>query len=96
MPSNRLGAKIALPVPTPPVMRVRIRQFQTPAASVLIAPALASAAGTAQSHAANWSALWTEDGGIANCRAMARRPKPFALSFLTSAARPLMVAGRPS
>jgi hypothetical protein len=38
------------------------------------------------------NALWTEEGGIFNSRAMARRPNPFALIFFTSTARPLMVA----
>ena len=39
-PSNRLAGSSALPAPTPPVMRVRIRRSQMPAASVLTAPAL--------------------------------------------------------
>src|ERR1035437_5775850 len=51
---------------------------------------------SANRYAASWSALWTLDGGIFNSRAMARRPRPCAFSFLTSSARPLMVAGRPS
>ena len=43
-------------------------------------------------QAARRSALWTEDGGIFNSRAMSRRPKPFALSLTTSAVHPLMIA----
>ena len=44
-------------------------------------------------QAASRSALCTEDGGIFNSRAMSRRPKPFAFSLMTSAVRPLMIAG---
>ena len=43
-------------------------------------------------QAARRSALWTEDGGMFNSRAMARRPNRLAVSFFTSTARPLMVA----
>jgi hypothetical protein len=38
--------------------------------------------------------LWTLDGGIFKRGVMARRPKPLALSFTTSAARLLMLSGR--
>src|SRR5208337_2730498 len=38
-PSNRLAGLIALPPPAAPVLRVRIRRSQMPAASVLTAPA---------------------------------------------------------
>lgn len=44
----------------------------------------------AQPHTASWNALWTLH---LNCRAIAQTPKPWTLSLLISAVRPLMVAG---
>ena len=37
---NPLAGNLKIPAPPPPYMRVRVRRCQTPAASVLIAPAL--------------------------------------------------------
>jgi hypothetical protein len=84
---GRIGSpgRIALPAPTPPYMRVRVRRSENAAASALIAPALSQLRLSAHPHAAMLSALWTLDGGIPNWRAMARRPRPCALSLPTSA-----------
>jgi len=38
--SNRLTRRIALPAPTPPDLRGRVRRSETPAGSMLTAPAL--------------------------------------------------------
>ena len=82
---------VALPPRIPPELWVGVRQPQI--REIPFRPLQCQCSRNIQFHAAMLSALCTEETGIANSRLMARRPKPFALSLFTSAARPVMVAG---